>query len=205
VLKIEGLHSYARIYLDGSLAGTMDRRLEQSELHIIARAGQVLGVLVENSGRINFTTAIRTERAGITGAMSLSGRALDAGDTVSLPLEEPPAAGYRRQECQGPCFYRGELDVDTPGDTYLNTEQLGKGVIWVNGHLLGRFWNIGPMGSVFLPGAWLHPGKNDVTVFDLNGGPSVMLRGDDHPTYLDPRPECVLPFSLASAAVRCGK
>jgi beta-galactosidase len=205
VLKLEGLHSYARIYLDGSLAGTMDRRLEQSELHISARAGQVLDVLVENSGRINFTTAIRTERAGITGAMSLNGRALNAGEAVSLPLVEPPATGYRRQDCQGPCFYRGALDVDTPGDTYLNTEQLGKGVIWVNGHLLGRFWNIGPMGSVFLPGAWLHRGKNDVTVFDLNGGPSVTLRGDDHPTYLDPRPECVLPFSLASAAVRCGK
>jgi beta-galactosidase len=80
------------------------------------------------------------------------------------------------------------------GDTYLNTERLGKGVVWVNGHLLGRFWSVGPMGSLFLPGAWLHAGSNEVKVLDLNGGDSVSLHGDDHPTYLSPSPDRTSPL-----------
>jgi beta-galactosidase len=59
--------------------------------------------------------------------------------------------------------------------------------VWVNGHLLGRFWNIGPMGSLFLPGAWLHSGSNEVFVMDLDGGPTASISADDHPTYLDPK------------------
>jgi beta-galactosidase len=205
LLKIEGLHSYARVYLDGSLAGTIDRRLGQSQLQIDARAGALLDVLVENSGRVNFTTAIRTERAGIIGQMTLNGRALAVAEVFPLSLEEPPADGYSRRPCSGPCFYRGELKVPAPGDTYLNTGLLGKGVVWVNGHLLGRFWDIGPMGSLFLPGAWLRPGKNAITVFDLNGGPSVTLRADDRPSYVDPHPECAWPADIAKSLAACGK
>jgi beta-galactosidase len=77
--------------------------------------------------------------------------------------------------------------VSTPADTYLNTSSLGKGVVWVNGHLLGRFWNVGPMGSLYLPGAWLRPGANDLTVMDLDGGPLRSLSADDHPTYVQPK------------------
>jgi beta-galactosidase len=76
-----------------------------------------------------------------------------------------------------------------PGDTYLNTEKLGKGVLWVNGHLLGRFWNVGPMGSLFLPGAWLQPGENTLVVMDLNGGSGLEVRGDDHATFTAPKLE----------------
>jgi beta-galactosidase len=86
----------------------------------------------------------------------------------------------------GPCFYRGELQVSAPADTYLNTEHLGKGVVWVNGHLLGRYWKVGPMGSLYLPGAWLHAGANEIVVLDLDGGASVRVSGQDHPIYIVP-------------------
>ena len=54
-----------------------------------------------------------------------------------------------------------------PADTFLDTRGWGKGAIWVNGHALGRFWEIGPQLSTYVPGTWLHKGKNEVTVFDL--------------------------------------
>jgi beta-galactosidase len=146
-----------------------------------------LDVLVENTGRVNFTTQIRKERAGILGDVKLDGQVLRGWETVSLPLKEPPAHGYSPGDCRGPCFYRGELQVGTVGDTYLNTAALGKGVVWVNGHLLGRFWNVGPMGSLFLPGAWLRTGNNDIAVFDLDGGAAATVRGDAEPTYLTPK------------------
>jgi beta-galactosidase len=188
LLALDALHGYARVYVDGQLQGTIDRRLGQTELRIAAHAGQRLDLLVENTGRINFTTKIRGERAGIVGEVRLDGHTLHGWEMVPLPLDEPPTDGYAPQGCAGPCFYRGSLQVSTPADTYLNTSSLGKGVVWVNGHLLGRFWNIGPMGSLYLPGAWLHPGANDLTVMDLDGGPLQSLSADDHPTYLQPKP-----------------
>ncbi|QMV19423.1 beta-galactosidase [Granulicella sp. 5B5] len=185
VLHISELHSYARVYLDGELAGVIDRRLGETDLPLTAHAGQRLDLLVENTGRINFSVKLRGERAGILGDVVLGGVTLHGWQMVPLPLEEPPVDGYSAKTCSGPCFYRGTFTVSSPGDTFLNTERLGKGVVWVNGHLLGRFWNVGPMGSLYVPGVWLHAGSNAVTVFDLNGG-AAEIRGDDHPTYLQP-------------------
>jgi beta-galactosidase len=187
LLQVDALHSYARVYVDGELKGVMDRRLGQTQLRVAAHAGQRLDLVVENSGRINFTTEIRGERAGILGYVRLDGLVVRDWEIVRLPLDEPPTDGYVQQGCTGPCFYRGNLQVSTPGDTYLNTSSLGKGVVWVNGHLLGRFWNIGPMGSLYLPGAWLHTGSHSVTVMDMDGGAQVSLGADDHPTYLQPK------------------
>ena len=188
-LEIAGLHSYARVYVDGKFSGVIDRRLRQKALKLSVKSGQRLDVLVENSGRINFTTKIRGERAGIVGEVMLDGKALHGWDAVSMPLDEAPGDGYSARDCVGPCLYKGELKIAKPGDTFLNTASLGKGVVWVNGHLLGRYWNVGPMGSLFVPGAWLHAGSNAVAVLDLNGGRSVSVSLEDHPTYLDPKPE----------------
>ena len=186
-LHFDAVNSYARVYLDGELAGVVDRRLKQTSLKVPVRAGQRLDVLVENTGRVNFTTQIREERAGLLGDVKLDGNILRGWQTVALPMAEPPAQGYVRGVCRGACFFRGEMQVGAVGDTYLNTAKLNKGVVWVNGHLLGRFWNVGPMGSLFLPGAWLHAGKNEVVVFDLDGGDAVAVRGDAQATYVKPR------------------
>jgi beta-galactosidase len=192
-LKIDGLHSYARVYLDGHLLGVIDRRLGQDSIAVDAKAGQRLDLLVENSGRINFTTAIRGERAGILGAVSLGGTVLAGWESFADVVTEPAPGDFKQGDCTGPCFYRASLEVQQPGDTYLNTTNLGKGVVWVNGHLLGRFWNVGPMGSLFLPGVWLHAGSNTLTVFDLNGGSGLSVRGETAVTYLTPGPERTSP------------
>ena len=187
VLQLDRLHSYARVYLDGNLQGVIDRRLGQKELRLSAHAGQRLDLLVENSGRINFTARIRGERAGVLGEVRLNGRPLREWKMVPLPLDEPPASGYLERGCKrGPCLYQGTLRLRAVGDSFLTTGSLGKGVVWVNGHLLGRFWNIGPMGSLYLPGAWLHPGANTVVVMDWDGEAEAVLGLDDHPVYRTP-------------------
>lgn len=67
----------------------------------------------------------------------------------------------------GPAFWRGSFDVVKPGDTFLDVRNWGKGVVWVNGHCLGRFWNIGPTQTMYLPGPWLQAGRNEIIVLDL--------------------------------------
>ncbi len=188
-LAVQELHSYARVYLEGKLVGTLDRRLGQLSLPVTVSGKQRLDILVENSGRVNFTPAIRGERAGILGEVTFAGVPLTGWEIYRLPFVPPPDRGYSRLPCSGPCLYRAEFSVDHPGDTFLNTQRLSKGVIWVNGHLLGRFWNVGPMGSLFLPGAWLQTGRNQITVLDLDGGSNLFIEGQDHPTIFDPQPK----------------
>ena len=54
---------------------------------------------------------------------------------------------------------------------------------WVNGHLLGRFWSIGPQQTLCVPSAWLKVGTNEVVVFDLEDGQSRQLQGVVTPLY----------------------
>ena len=66
-LKLDELHSFAHVYLDGVLAGTIDRRLNQSTLPITSTHDNTrLDILVENTGRVNFGHQFPHERAGIT-------------------------------------------------------------------------------------------------------------------------------------------
>ncbi|MBB5061807.1 beta-galactosidase family protein [Granulicella mallensis] len=196
-LTFNELHSYARIYVDGKLAGVLDRRLGQKSLPLQITGSHRLDILVENSGRINFKPIIRTERAGALGQISFQGAALNHWSIYPLPFAPPPEKGYKKNVCTGPCFYHAEFSTPNPGDTFLNTEQLVKGVVWVNGHLLGRFWDIGPAGALYVPGVWLHQGKNELTVFDLNGGSGLQVEGQDHATYFEPKPESVTPVNTA--------
>jgi len=127
-----------------------------------------LDILVENSGRVNFTVAIRGERAGITKQVTLAGKVLTGWKIYPLPMLKPESYSYK-SGCVGACFYRGTLKVDKVGDTFLDTSNFSKGFVWVNGHALGRVWNIGPQRTLYLPGGWLKKGKNEVIVFDLDG------------------------------------
>jgi beta-galactosidase len=81
----------------------------------------------------------------------------------------------------GPSFLRGRFWLGKTGDTYLDMRGLGKGAVWVDGHALGRFWNIGPQYTLYVPGAWLKTGANEVVVFDLDGKVNANLRGLSQP------------------------
>jgi beta-galactosidase len=169
-LRIDELHSYAQVYLDGVLAGTLDRRLNQSTMPLnIALDHARLDILVENSGRVNFGPQFPHERAGITRRVLLADRLLTGWRIYPLPMQNVGAIPYKREKCQGACFYQASFDVDEPADTYVDTRALGKGMVWINGQPLGRFWNIGPQGTLYLPAPWLKPGRNEIVVFDLDG------------------------------------
>ena len=71
--------------------------------------------------------------------------------------------------CEGPCFYRAAMNVPEVADTFIDTHSVHKGVAWINSRPLGRFWSVGPQFTLFTPGPWLHPGANEVILFDLMG------------------------------------
>ncbi len=180
-LVFDAIHEYAQVYVDGKLAGTVDRRLAQTKLAMDAPIGARLDVLVEDTGRINYGPQIVGERIGILGDVSVDGKALTGWSIYPLPMEAPQKLKLDTATCTGPCFYRATLHVDAPADTYLDTQSLRKGQVWINGRNLGRFWYIGPQGALFVPASWLKAGANDVVIFDLEAAPGRSVQGLDHP------------------------
>ncbi|HET7621491.1 MAG TPA: glycoside hydrolase family 35 protein [Gemmatimonadaceae bacterium] len=188
-LRIDEVRDYARVYVDDSLAGTLDRRLGQNHLSVrVPRSGATLDILVANMGRINFTKALRGERKGITHAVTLDGRELTGWTVFTLPMASLDGVDFHRaasSASRGPAFYRGTFTVDHPGDTFLDMRGWGKGTVWVNGHNLGRFWRIGPQQTLYVPGPWLERGTNEVIVFDVDVPERPTLAGLSHPILDD--------------------
>src|SRR4029077_12247833 len=124
-LVLDGLHDYARVYLDGKLVGTLDRRIDQKQLPLDApAAGTQLDILVENTGRINFNIILRKERKGIVGQVTLDGKPISGKarwhgkqtsgwDIYPLPMDQREKYSFAKNACAGACFYRATFHVDT--------------------------------------------------------------------------------------------
>jgi beta-galactosidase len=177
-LVIRDVRDYAQVYVNGALAGTLDRRLAQDSLELTIPAGGArLDILVANDGRVNFGLGLRGERKGITRSVQLGGRELTSWDVYTLPMSSTPHPHFSTSAPRGPAFYHGTFRLDHVGDSFLDTRGWGKGTVWVNGHQLGRIWSIGPQQTLYLPAPWLREGENDVVVFDLETPSQRTMRG----------------------------
>jgi beta-galactosidase len=181
-LVIDPVHDFAQIYLDehprheaphlypgGVLAGTLDRHYNQTTVSISAGKGSRIDILVENTGRLNSTRHMREEWKGVQ-SVTLGGKALTGWEVYSLPMAKPPMVeinGLDPNPERGPHTAFGSFRLTDTGDAFLDVTALGKGLIWINGHALGRFWNIGPQDTLYVPAPWLKKGANEVVVFDL--------------------------------------
>ncbi|GHC77472.1 beta-galactosidase [Streptomyces flavofungini] len=186
-LDVDGVHDYATVFLDGAYQGGFSRPAVPSSytepLKVTmgtslklgaADADPTLDILVEGLGRVNFGRYV--DRKGITGRVALSDAgALDGPltrwQTYSLPVDEKFVARLRPRISdpqRGGLFFRAALTLGRTGDTYLDLSGWTKGVVWVNGHNLGRYWSVGPQQRLYCPAPWLKAGRNEIVVFDLH-------------------------------------
>ncbi|WP_242691452.1 beta-galactosidase [Desertivirga arenae] len=197
-LKIGAVHDFAWIYINGENLGVMDRRKRNFQLTIPARAKETrVDILVHAMGRINFGPEVH-DRKGLVSPIQFvdsQQKVLMVGDwnVYNLSYSEEMLKGlkYGKKIDQGvtPGIWKGEFSLSKTGDTYLDLSKWGKGVVWVNGHCLGRFWNIGPTQTMYLPGPWLKKGVNEVRILDLLGPEVAELRGLEQPILNDLHPE----------------
>ncbi|RXH55240.1 glycoside hydrolase family 35 protein [Granulicella sibirica] len=180
-LVLNEVHDYARIYLEGKLAGTLDRRDKQTSLPITTTAPARLDILVANDGRVNSTHTMRTELKGITKSVTLAGAPLTDWQVFPLPMPEAPARHAPGKDPDAPQILTATFELQHPGDTFLDIHFLGKGAIWLNGHPLGRFWNAGPQQTLYVPAPWLKAGTNTIVAVDLLPQPHPSVTGLDHP------------------------
>jgi len=198
-LAIPALNDYARIYLDGKLIGTIDRRLKQDSLPIeVGKSKATLDILIENDGRINSTRMMRHEQKGAPQGITLNGEPLTGWQVYKLPMEDFSKIHFHRnQPAEGPAFYRGRFPVTSIGDTFLDVRGLHKGAVWINGHAIGRYWDIGPQDTLYVPGPWLRSGWNQILVFDLDGVAAPRLAGLTSPILDGPARKTDEPQSSA--------
>jgi len=185
-LRFDALHSYAQVYLDGALAGTVDRRLNQTTLPIhTSHDNTRLDILVENTGRVNFGHQFPNERAGITHRVLFGDQELHGWSIYPLPMLHSGQMLLKVAPCTGACFYQANFTVNDPADSFIDVSSLGKGELWINGEPLGRFWKIGPQHTLYLPAPWLKKGQNEIVVFDLDGKPRRTLHFLNKPIFGD--------------------
>jgi beta-galactosidase len=167
-LKIKELRDFAVVCVNGKRVGTLDRRLKQDSMPLkISEGAATLDILVENCGRINYGRRMTDNRQGVTDSVTLGGKELLGWDMFKLPFESVANLQSRTGvSAAGPSLHRGSFDLSEIGDAFLDMRGWGKGIVFVNGHNLGRYWNIGPQQTLFLPGVWLKQGSNEIVVFE---------------------------------------
>ena len=175
-------HDYANVYVDGKYLGTLDRRKNENAIDIPAGGGPVrlLEILVEGMGRINFGEHL-IDRKGITDRVTLEGMTLMNWEVYNLPMDAPYLAALKFLPVSGTRepgnFFRGTFALTELGDCFLDMSGWEKGVVWVNGRHLGRYWKIGPQQRLFLPAPFLNKGENVIVVFDLHRKDPAPIQG----------------------------
>ena len=199
-LTIKEGHDYLQVFIDGKYIGALDRRMGEKELLLPScRKGARMDILVEAMGRINFGRAIKDFK-GINSDVTLTTQieGIDFSGNIKkwdnylipdsydeyLKKNYKPLTNTKVRDDKGqrvPGFYKATFDVKKPGDTFLNFEHFGKGLVYVNGYGLGRIWEVGPQQTLYVPGCWLKKGTNEVVVFDVIGPDDAVSEGLDKP------------------------
>jgi beta-galactosidase len=192
-LEAAAIKDFGFVFMDGQRVGVLDRRSGKAKLLLPARTKAAqLDILVEPMGRVNFGPEMKDPK-GLIAPVKLGGETLKGWLVFNLPLDAKMLAMLKFNTATkvvvgdmksptnqtetpdpishktSPSFWRATVELEKPGDTFLDLRNWGKGVVWVNGHCLARFWNIGPTQTAYVPGCWLKAGKNEIVIWDLLG------------------------------------
>jgi len=170
-LTVTDLHDYATVFLNGVFIGTLDRREGINSINLPETKAEkpLLEILVEGMGRINFAEHL-IDRKGITDRVTLNGMTLMNWKVYNLPMDEKYIYGLRssgRNPGKKGVFFKGNFFITGPTDTFIDMSNFKKGIVWVNGHNLGRYWDIGPQKRLYCPASYTKKGTNEMIAFDL--------------------------------------
>ena len=173
-LTVQGLADRARVELDGRLLAVLERDAEHPPVEFaVPGAESELTLLVESMGRVNYGAGLG-DRKGL-GAVLHTQQQLHRWTVEPMPLRDgtpgllPWAGSAAPEALTGPAFHRACFDLAEPADTYLALPGWTKGYAWINGVLLGRYWDRGPQRTLYLPWPLLRAGRNELVLLELDG------------------------------------
>lgn len=182
-LVLEQVRDHAVALLDGEPVGVLDRSRGDRVLPLPARDG-VLELLVEDQGRTNYGPRIG-EAKGLVGPARTAAREVVSWRTAPLLLEDVAGLSAQLGEqpttdparvVSGPAFCAGDFTSAPGTDHFLRLDGWGKGLVWVNGWCLGRYWAAGPTRTLYVPGPLVREGRNELLVLELHGAVSARAR-----------------------------
>ncbi|QJD98471.1 beta-galactosidase [Mucilaginibacter robiniae] len=183
-LKLDGLRDYAIVYLNGKQIATLDRRLKQDSVMLNqVLSNTTLDILVENNGRINYGPFLADNRHGLTKSVTLNNTEVLNWKMYRLPFNDLSGFMFKPglNTVVHPGLYKGIFTLTNVADTYFDMHAFGKGFVFLNGHNLGKYWQIGPQQTLYVPAGWLKKGKNEVVVFDELKTSHQSLSAINHP------------------------
>jgi len=185
-LLINEIHDYATVFLNGAYIGKLDRREGINSIDIPSSDVEVpvLEILVEAMGRINYGTNM-IDRKGITDGVTLEGATLLNWKIYNLPMNRKYVYDLRSsgKSVKKPgVFFKGNFvlsraEGNTGADTFIDFSNFTKGIIWINGHNLGLYWNIGPQKRLYCPAVWLREGLNEIMLLDQHETATKSVQG----------------------------
>lgn len=199
LLQITDMCDYAIVFIDGKKVGELYRGNGYETTLALkedVRDGAQLDIFIEAMGRINYSKLIHDPK-GITKSVELLSTKGSHEVTYSLkdwqvrlfPVENRgESLVYTSADASpsdAPAFYRSSFNLTKVGDTYLDMSTWGKGFVWINGYCLGRFWEVGPQQTLYVPGCWLKKGKNEIVVLDITGPRNTVVRGLSKPNVAE--------------------
>nr|XP_006821084.1 PREDICTED: beta-galactosidase-like [Saccoglossus kowalevskii] len=208
VLSIPGIGDRGYVCINQTVLGILSRMTYDpnlnTSLNITAKKGDILDILIENQGRINYGKYINDSK-GIVGNATLANVTIQSWSIYSLDMDlvVNPGNFMRKKNYYGmkykpsaslevASFYTGVLSVDNVQDTYLNMKGWTKGQVYINGFNLGRYWPVvGPQVTLYVPANILQTGDNTVVLFELEKAPCTgsygnwILAGDCQIEFID--------------------
>uniref|UniRef100_A0A2K6LW77 Beta-galactosidase n=1 Tax=Rhinopithecus bieti TaxID=61621 RepID=A0A2K6LW77_RHIBE len=177
-----------QVFVNTVSIGFLDYKTTKMAVPLI-QGYTVLRILVENRGRVNYGENIDDQRKGLIGNLYLNDSPLKKFRIYSLDMKKSFFQRFSLDKWSSlpetptlPAFFLGSLSISsTPCDTFLKLEGWEKGVVFINGQNLGRYWNIGPQKTLYLPGPWLSSGINQVIIFEETMvGPALQFTETPH-------------------------
>ena len=140
--------------------------------------GETVDILVEAMGRIDSGGSM-IDRKGLASDVLLNQSPLSTNWSVyNLQLSFSdielmtfsPVSDAKPSETFSPTVYKGFFTIpSTVTSCYVETTSFTKGVVWINGNNVGRYWNnMGPQQRIYIYKSLLHVGNNSIHVLEYD-------------------------------------
>lgn len=188
ILRVRGLHDRAHVFINGELTDVLERESGNEYSAVDVAKDFQLDILVENMGRVNFGPTL-LDRKGIIDGVTVNDQFQFGWEVFPLPLNDLSQLKFssltsypKGNVVEGqPTFYKVTFHIDEPADTFLALPGWTKGVAWINGFNLGRYWERGPQKTLYVPAPLLKRGANELIVFELHGAQNPVVEFYDKP------------------------
>lgn len=184
-LVIKEVHDRAYIFLNDDLYAIQSRNDPDSIVDIrVPEEGIDLTILVENMGRVSYGSELKDYK-GITDSVRLGQSFIYNWTAYPLELNDLSQVDFKADNdmifYDQPTFYKAQFIIEeTPADTFVKLPAFTKGMIFINGKPLSRYWSKGPQLSAYLPAPFLNKGVNEIVILELEG----FKKGKKNPTVL---------------------